>query len=270
MASKLIALDLDGTVVDYDGSIDAALAVYLRGLCNDPEIELMIATGRGVNGALDVVQLAEITPEWVICANGALTLQRDESARSGYAQEHVVTFNTSEVLELIRPHFYEAHYIVETGMGETLHTGLQIDSAIHAAHHEVGFEDLIGIDASRIVVYSPDHALDEFLKVVERIGLSHVNYTIGHTSWLDIAPAGVGKESAIARLNERFGIPMQNVLVAGDGDNDRGMLTWARDGGATAVVMGQAPDAVKACGNMITAPVTENGLLQALQTWLAR
>ena len=39
--------------------------------------------------------------------------------------------------------------------------------------------------------------MNDFLAVVEEVGLHSVSYAIGYTAWLDISPQGVSKASAL-------------------------------------------------------------------------
>jgi hydroxymethylpyrimidine pyrophosphatase-like HAD family hydrolase len=116
------------------------------------------------------------------------------------------------------------------------------------------------------VVISPGHAMDEFLAAVERMGLHQVSYNVGWTAWLDIAPDGVNKSTALARVVETLGIPAERVVVAGDGRNDIEMLTWAASVGGRAIAMGQAPEEVSSVATEITGTDLEDGLATALAT----
>jgi hydroxymethylpyrimidine pyrophosphatase-like HAD family hydrolase len=131
---------------------------------------------------------------------------------------------------------------------------------------QVDFDELAGFPASRVVVVAPELDTDQFLEVVESMGLSKVSYSIGWTAWLDIAPRGVNKGTALARVCDELRIPRQNVFVAGDGRNDLEMFEWAVTGGGRAVAMGQAPDEVKAAASEVTGTVDEDGLAAALAT----
>jgi len=114
-----------------------------------------------------------------------------------------------------------------------------------------------------VVVVSPDHELEDFLGVVERMGLHRVSYAVGWTSWLDIAPDGVNKSTAMERVRGWLGVPRSRILAVGDGRNDIEMLQWAALSGR-AVAMGQAPDEVRAAATQLALPVTEAGLAPVL------
>jgi Cof subfamily protein (haloacid dehalogenase superfamily) len=263
---RLVALDLDGTVIDHDQRLDPQVADAVQRLDSDPNTEVVIATGRSIDAALAIVEMLSITPTWVISANGAIVLRRDALADRAYRREFVETFDTTSVLEQIWPHLMHARYAVEDGNGQIWHTDFIPDTALPHNERNVTFQDLLGIQASRVVVASPGQDLDEFLEIVERIGLSTVSYAIGHTAWLDLAPKGVSKATALQRVNSILKVERNKIFAAGDGDNDSEMLDWVGKHGH-AVVMGQATDAVKSHATEVTGTVAENGLLAALEKW---
>lgn len=265
-ARRLVALDVDGTIVDFDGNLDDELAAAIRTLDSDPHTEVVIATGRSVDAALAIVEQLRIRPTWVVAANGAMVLRRDTLAERAYRREYVETFDSTAVLTKVRPHLVNARYAVEDGEGRIWHTAFIPDTALPRNHRDVPFEDLLGIQASRVVVSSPEHSIDEFQQIVSGIGLSTVTYAIGHTAWLDLAPHGVTKASGLQKVNHQLGIDRTRMFCAGDGDNDRDMLQWIGQHGE-AVVMGQASDTVKSWGTSVTGTVYENGLLTALRAW---
>ena len=126
----------------------------------------------------------------------------------------------------------------------------------------VPFEELLEVRATRVVVISPNHATEEFLGVVEQMGLQRVSYAIGWTAWLDIAPDGVNKATAMEWVRSRLDVPIERTLAIGDGRNDIDMLEWAGRG----VAMGQAPGDVIAAANEIARAVRDDGLARVLDT----
>ena len=91
---------------------------------------------------------------------------------------------------------------------------------------------------------SPDHATEDFLSVVDMMGLHKVSYNVGWTAWLDIAPDGVNKATGMQFVVDELGIPGDRILAIGDGRNDIDMLQWAVAGGGLGIAMGQAPPEV--------------------------
>jgi Cof subfamily protein (haloacid dehalogenase superfamily) len=261
----LIALDLDGTVLGVDGTLSDAVIEEVRRVAGLGH-EVMVATGRSVADALPILKQLGVTPEYAVCSNGAITVHRDPSSPSGYRRRFVETFDPTEVLQRIRPYLASGRYAVEDEDGHYLYSGGEFpDGFLEAKGTQVEFEELLHRDATRVVVISPGHDMEDFLEVVERMGLHRVTYAIGWTAWLDIAPDGVNKATALERVRGILGIPRERVVVAGDGRNDIDMFEWAREHGR-AIAMGQAPQEVLAASSEVTAPVTSDGLAAALRT----
>jgi Cof subfamily protein (haloacid dehalogenase superfamily) len=260
----LIALDIDGTVLHEDGTLSDAVVKQVARV-RDLGHEVMLATGRSVAMTLPILDRLSITPEYVVCSNGAITLKRDASAPTGYSREHVVTFNPSDVLTTIKSNLENAHFAVEDDEGLYRYVGYFPDGALGAASVKVEFDELLVHAATRVVVISPEHAIEDFLSVVERMGLHKVSYNVGWTAWLDIAPDGVNKSTALERVRGILDIPRSRVIAVGDGRNDIDMLEWASVEGR-GVSMGQAPDEVHAAANEKTASDLDGGVAKLFET----
>jgi len=260
----LIALDIDGTVLREDGSLGDSTVTEI-GRLRDLGHEIMLATGRSVAMTLPVLDRLGITPEFVVCSNGAITLRRDSSQPLGYAREYVETFNPSEVLLTIKSALDDAHYAVEDETGLYRFTGYFPDGALGANSIKVEFDELLTRPATRVVVISPEHAIEDFLSIVSTMGLHRVSYNVGWTAWLDIAPDGVNKSTALERVRGLLGVPRSRVIAMGDGRNDIDMLEWASVEGA-GVAMGQAPDEVLAAANARTDSDLNDGVATYLST----
>lgn len=263
-ASWLVALDIDGTTLHEDGTISEAVIRQIRRV-SEAGHEIMLATGRSAAATLPVLDRLEITPRYVVCSNGAITLHRDPDAPMGYRREWVETFNPSEVLLSIRSHLKTARYAVEDEHGYYRYTEAFPDATIGIDSEHVEFDELLSRDATRVVVVSPDHDMDDFLAVVEQMGLNRVSYAIGWTAWLDIAPDGVNKATAMERVRAELGIPRSRVMAVGDGRNDIDMLLWAGAEGR-GVAMGQSPEDVLEAASELTVSVYDDGLAVVLSS----
>lgn len=260
----LIALDIDGTVMREDGVIaDDVIAEIHR--VRDLGHEVMLSTGRSVSMTLPVLERLRITPAFVVCSNGAITLTRDADDPTGYVREHVETFDPSQVLTTVRGTLANASYAVEDEEGFYRYTGNFPDTSLGAMAQHVPFEELHAIRATRVVVISPEHDTEDFLSVVESMGLHKVTYNVGWTAWLDIAPDGVNKATAMERVRERLGFPRSRVMAVGDGRNDIDMLAWASTEGR-GVAMGQAPEEVREVANEFTLSDIDDGVAVLFRT----
>jgi hydroxymethylpyrimidine pyrophosphatase-like HAD family hydrolase len=263
-----VALDVDGTIMHEDESIDPVVVSAVAS-ARDRGHEVTIATGRSWAGTAPVLDALDLRPDYVVCANGAVTMKRDDTASegaavTGYVREHIETFDPTAALERIRSFRPEGRFMVELPDGHRLYTSgmdtWNLDSAT-----QVEFEGLFVPSATRVVVVSPEHGTDEFMDLVAGMGLHQVSYAIGWTAWLDIAPDGVSKATALERVRGWQGHELDRVIAVGDGRNDIEMFTWAGAAGR-AVAMGQAPDEVKQAASEVTASIDEAGLARVLDS----
>ncbi len=263
-APWLVALDIDGTILHEDGSISDTVIEQVQRLAAAGH-EVMLASGRSATAALPLLDRLGIAPRFVVCSNGAITLHRDPDAPNGYRREWVETFDPTDVLTSIRSHLGNARFAVEDEHGHYRYTEPFPDATIGLDSEHVEFDELLRHSATRVVVISPDHDMEDFLTVVDRMGLHRVSYAIGWTAWLDIAPDGVNKATAMERVRAECGIPRSRVMAVGDGRNDIDLLTWASEEGR-GVAMGQSPAEVIAVANETTETVHDDGLAHVLGT----
>ena len=259
----LVGLDIDGTLLLQDetlspGVLEAVTEVRGAGY------EVMLATGRSWSGTRHIEQMLGLTAEYAVCSNGAVTMRRVDGE---WQRWHVEVFDPSTVLGLLGDRLPEANYMVELGSGQRLYTAKMDDWTLDGGR-QVSFEELGAQPVSRVVVVSPQHDEADFERVVAEAGLNEVSYAIGWTAWLDIAPQGVDKGTALERVRAQLDVSRDRVLVAGDGRNDLGMFEWALAGGGRAVAMGQAVDEVQDAAGELTGVVDDGGLATALRTLL--
>lgn len=258
-----VALDVDGTIMHEDETIDLVVFDAVAHAVERGH-DVTLATGRSWETTRPVLEKLGLHPEYVVCSNGAVTMQRAADEAGAYRRAHVETFDPTAALERIREFLPAGKFLIERPDGTRLYTeGMSEWNMIGA--EEVEFAGLLGIEATRVVATSVDHGLDEFFGIVDRMGLHHVSYAIGWTAWLDIAPEGVNKATALERVRGWLDAPAERVLAVGDGRNDIEMFSWAGAAGR-AVAMGQAPGEVKEAATEQTGSITEGGLAQTLDT----
>jgi hydroxymethylpyrimidine pyrophosphatase-like HAD family hydrolase len=260
-APWLVALDVDGTVIHEDETLtDAVRDAVAR--ARDAGHLVTLATGRSWETTQPILSALGLEPEFVVCANGAITMRRDPEAELGYRRELVETFDPGPVLDRIKGGLPDGRFLVEDATGHRLYTEGMHDWNLDNARM-VDFSELAATPVTRVVVVSPDHELDEFVTLIDSLGLHQVSYAIGWTAWLDIAPEGVNKGTAMERVREQLEIPRERLLAVGDGRNDIELFEWAGARGR-AVAMGQAPDVLKAVATGVTTDVWSDGLIPVL------
>ena len=257
----LIALDVDGTLVDHEGTMteevrDAARAAVGAGH------EVIIATGRSLGATLPVIRLLGITRGYAVCSNGGVTLRIDASLPEGFEVIERFTFDPRPALTALRERLPAAKYALEDDRGRFLSTESFQDASFGSEAENVDFEEMLAANAVRVVVFSTDSSAEEFGDAVTSIGLHGVTYSVGWTAWLDIAAAGVTKATALEVLRQRLGTVPELTVAVGDGRTDVEMLRWAARG----VAMGQAPDEVRSAASEVTGSVYDDGAAKVLRS----
>ncbi|MDT0117047.1 HAD family hydrolase [Microbacterium sp. PRF11] len=261
----LIALDIDGTVLLEDDTLSPGV-VEAVAEANAAGHEVMLATGRSWDSTHTIMDRLGIRPEYAVCSNGAVVMRRrGDGDAAEYERAHVVTFDPTEVLQLLGEHLAGAHFLVELPDGTRKFTDYLDDWNLVGAN-KVTFAHLSDEPVCRVVVVAPEQTDQDFLELVERIGLSQVSYAIGWTAWLDIAPQGVDKSTALELVRGWLDIAPERVLVMGDGRNDIEMMQWAVRNGGRAIAMHQGPAEVHAAAGEVGLSVTEGGVAAALRS----
>ena len=263
-AVALAAIDIDGTLVDHDERLTervraAVAAVVAAG------VHVVVATGRSLHGTLPVLDRLGLQHGWTVCSNGAVVLRLDPTLATGYEIVLSHTFDPTPALELLREHLPTALFAVEdAGRGYRLTAPFPNDE-LSGRLEIVPFAQLLHRPATRVIVRSPEHSADQFIELVERVGLHGVNYAVGWTAWLDLAPEGVSKASALEWVRRALDVSPRQTLAVGDGRNDLEMFAWAQ----RAVAMGQSTPEVLAAADEVTASVTDDGLALVLEPLFA-
>ena len=255
---KLVALDVDGTLVDGTNTISLATADAVRRLV-DAGIPVVISTGRAVPGAVEVCDRLELPDGLAVCSNGAVLI--------GYRPVevvHAVTFDASEAVQRVLTAVPDAFVAVEEiGVGYRVNQPFPSGEIAGSITIE-DTDSLIAEPVTRVIIRAPSHDAAEFHELVEGLGLTETNYYIGYTAWLDIAPLGISKASGLERVSDRLGVDPADVLAVGDGFKDVEMLRWAGRG----VAMGHGPDALKEAADAVTGTVFEDGLAAELARYV--
>ena len=94
----LVAVDIDGTVLDYDERVSEAVREAVAAVAEHHH--LVISTGRSVDATLPVLDRLGLLRGAAVCANGAITLRLDPDLPGGYEVADVHTFSPAPALRL--------------------------------------------------------------------------------------------------------------------------------------------------------------------------
>lgn len=265
---KLIALDIDGTLFaahENAGTVEESITPAVHAAVQkavDSGAHIVLATGRSTYGITRVWDMLELPRDegqvLTVASNGAVTFS--------YKPVEVlqaITFDASEVVRQLMMHVPQAMVAVEEiGVGYRVNRHFP-DGEITGQMQLQSVDELVAEPVTRVIIRDPDASAESFIQLAERLGLHGTNYFIGWTAWLDLAPEGVSKASALAAVATTLGLTAADVLAIGDGRNDSDMLRWAGRG----VAMGQAVDEVKEAADDVTLSVYDDGVAVELARW---
>ncbi|NYD43830.1 HAD-IIB family hydrolase [Nocardioides panaciterrulae] len=266
---RLVALDIDGTLLKWveGGGLtheEIAPPVYdavHRALAAGAHV--VLASGRSAHGMTTVADLLDLHGEerdrlWVVSSNGAVVFR--------YPPVEVVheeTFDARPAVEAILEHHPDALVAVEErGVGYRVNRHFP-DGELTGEMTLAEIEEIVSGPVSRVIIRDPNATAEDFVRLGERLGLHGINYVVGWTAWLDLAPVGVSKASGLARVAGELGVGPEHALAIGDGRNDIEMLQWAGRG----VAMGQAVDEVRQAAHAVTESVYDDGVAVELDRW---
>jgi len=253
----LVALDVDGTVVDRNGGLPPAVGAAIAAVVA-AGVPVVLSTGRSWHGTKDLVDLLGLPPGFTVCSNGAVTVS--------YPPEEIVqaiTFDPRDVIDRVEE-FAPGTLIAveEIGRGYRLNGRFPEEDLTG----EMIIQDTAQLGAlpvTRVILRDPTRSAEDFLGLADQLGLQGVTYFVGWSAWLDIAPEGVNKATALAVVADRLGVRREDVLAFGDGRNDLEMLRWAGRG----VAIGDAPAEVQAAADAVSERFADGGPVAELRRW---
>ena len=272
---KLIAVDIDGTLLDSRGQLppahrDALAEASARG------IAVVLATGRAFHFARPVAEALAI-PATLIVNNGAVLKEIDGTARvkrllPSDVARHVLTrtpgFEQSVAVVFDRGPGDERPEIVFEQMDWSHPQRKGYYRRNEAFIGEVPrLVDQMSEDPIQVMFnggVAPMRGLAETLRglpIAGQMSVALTEYELRDFSLLDVNAAGCTKGSTLAEWARGQGLTRHEVMAVGDNLNDIEMLEFA----GTGVVMGNASPAIKARGFELTASHDEHGLALAIR-----
>ncbi|MNT25466.1 putative phosphatase [compost metagenome] len=121
--------------------------------------------------------------------------------------------------------------------------------------------DAVASEPTKIVAIGEPEEIDHWTPHLQERFAERLYVTKSISRFVEIANPQISKSVALSHLCDRLGIQREEVIAFGDGMNDFDMLEWAGCG----VAMGNAPDALKAVADRITAHVREDGVACVLE-----
>ena len=259
MTVRLVATDLDGTIVRSDGTIsartrDALAAAEAAGLM------VVLVTGRPPRWMAEVAEATGHTG-LAVCANGALLY--DLHTETVVDSRLLEPAALREVVARLRAAIPGLVFAVEHGMSFAHEPDYRHGWAIGAADTRVGAIDSI-LDRAAAKLLARHPTLEPEALLQQAIEVLDGQATATHSSsygLLEISASGVTKASGLAELAGRHGITAAEVVAFGDMPNDLAMLVWA----GRSVAMANAHPQVLAAASERTGSNDDDGVAQVVE-----
>lgn len=262
MAIKLVALDLDDTLLDgsltiSDECVDTIRAVRANGVI------VTLATGRMYRSALPYarqlnidVPLITYQGAWVKNSHSGEELYNRPVPRE-LAREVMQFFSDKRV-------HYQTYFndklcmpsLTEEGRYYSEIAGIEpvlLPSLIEALATETAIKILaVSFDEKKILQMEQE--------LNQRFG-ARLYITRSKPRFLEIMDPRATKADALQVVARRYNIDQNEVMAVGDSYNDLAMIKWA----GTGVAMGNACEAVKEAADFVTVSNEEEGVAEALR-----
>lgn len=285
---KLIAIDMDGTLLNEKGEVSLANAQAIRS-AQKQGVHVVIATGRSYNGALGVLQPAEIDCP-IIHLNGACTRSLDgellRSVRLDNKTAHMIhqAFQETGIYhELYTDDGIFAnrdgynHLKVEMDLWKSANPAIQpemmqmmVKKQFRQAQvrDHMFLEDVIAEPSYQIYKILAFSMMHEKLEQAHSkvAGLDNIVITSSANNNIEINHLEAQKGKALAELASRWDIPLAETMAIGDNRNDLSMLQMAGIG----VAMGNAEQEIKDLCDFVTRPNDEDGVAFAIQKFVLK
>jgi len=275
MPIKLIALDLDGTLLNSRAQISdenarAIAQAQARG------IEIVIATGRRFDFARPIVEALPCDFELIV-SNGALIKSKTGTT---HMRQMLPAGTARRVLEITAPYRLSAAVIFDRqSAAQVMMERVPWDDPLRGRYYSKIREHLAeivpltdcldGEDPIQVMYAGPCDEMRAARESLEKHPAAG-EYTVALTEYLtrnfsilDVLGRGVTKGVALAEWARRRGIAREEMMAIGDNWNDREMLELA----GVPVVMGNGVQELKSLGWAVTLSNDQNGVAEAIRTY---
>jgi 5-amino-6-(5-phospho-D-ribitylamino)uracil phosphatase len=239
---KLLALDMDGTVLNDDQVVSEANSQAIAAAIA-AGVTVMFSTGRGIQSARPFIDELKL-------------------------QSPIVTVNGSEVWR-VPDELYKRHLMEAKRIRQMHEMAIEYDSwfwayAVEGVYNRDNWPGEIDhIEWMKFGFYSEN--LEKLAAIRKELGSWGVfEISNSHPFNLEMNPLGISKATGLFDICGLLGIEMSEVIAMGDSLNDLAMIRAAGLG----VAMGNAQDEVKQSAEIITASNVEDGVARIIEQYI--
>lgn len=273
---RMLAVDLDGTLLGPDSKLTPRTRWAIERAIQEYAVSVVIATGRRFHSARPIARDAGLTTP-LVTHNGALVKDIETAAVHHYQP---LDISVARDLLTIGKAFGADTIALDDpeGDGRILTDGVSERNASLRYYLELNRQYVHQVDDLRafvrdpitqVMFCGPCAAMQSLAEVLERdmateARLLITTYPHNDMTILDLMHPTCSKATGIAYVATQLGIAPEEILAVGDNYNDLDMLRYAGRG----ILMGNAEPELKAMGFELTAPNTEDGVAQVIETYI--
>ncbi|WP_437334076.1 HAD family hydrolase [Sorangium sp. So ce394] len=261
-ALRLIAFDLDGTLLRTDGSISARTRSALA-MAEAAGLTLMPVTARPPRRARQVAARTGLRGT-AICSNGGLVY--DLATDSVLRQNLLSAAAASALIESLRGAIPGVAFAIEAGVQYGCEHGYVIPSEHPNDRDDPRMRrgDALALcreGVTKLIVQHAGWPLEALLRITRAHAGALASVTHSGSAFVEVAAAGVTKALALEKYCAEHGIAAGQVIAFGDMPNDLPMLGWAGHG----VAVANAHPEVLAAADEITSSNDDDGVAAVLE-----
>jgi len=273
MTIKLIATDMDGTLLDPKGQVDLPRLEKILDQLEERGIRFVIATGNEIHRVKQL--LGHLTERVVlIVANGARIFEGNQLLQAQTWDDAMV----NRALEFFKGRECQDQFVVTSMNGGFVKEGTvftQLENfmtpeMIELFYQRMNFVEELeshlfgGVLKMSLVV--GEERSDSVLEEINQLFNGHVQAVSSGYGCIDILQAGIHKAWGLQELLKRWDIKAEEIMAFGDSENDVEMLQLA----GIAYAMENADDKAKAVATNFAPSNSQAGVYQVLEDWLEK
>ncbi len=256
---KLVATDLDGTLVRSDGTVSAYTQAVLEAL-DEQGVPVVFVTGRPLRWTEEVFDHVG-RHGLAVVSNGALVW--DVVRREPVLTRTIDPVVGLEVCDLIRKAVPGSTFAVETLDGIALEPEFHERYPVPPGSRRAPIAELFTEPALKLLARHEGLGYQEFWdRAAAAIGDRAVVTWSSTSALLELSAAGVTKATTLAVLCQEQGIEPTDVIAFGDMPNDIAMLEWA----GTSYAMADAHPTVVEAADLAAPTHDDDGVARVLAT----
>ncbi|GHO77366.1 hydrolase [Ktedonobacter sp. SOSP1-85] len=261
---KLVATDLDGTLLRSDKTISAQTGMVLRRL-QATGVALVLISARPSRTLRQIARTYEIGG-LALCCNGAILYDLDQDRSLG--ELALSPQQVQDLVSCLRTALPDLSFAAESGLSVTCEEAFYPFCAHDSAPFPRIVESATILQAPQIKIMTHHASLttEELYKaVLPLLDAREYSVTYSGAPFLEIARTDVHKGEALATLCAQLEIPAHAVVAFGDMPNDLPLLQWAGLG----VAVANAHPLVLQAADAITLSNDEDGVAHLLTSLLS-